>query len=77
MKYVAVGYVDKSKGIDAGEKVVKATGLAATINAKVSGILEMIDYYKDWIYLFMFKHRLMPFLFLAFSLSFPFAVFDA
>ena len=40
-------------------------------------MLEIIDFAKDWIYLFMFKHRLMPFLILAFSLSYPFARHDA
>ena len=40
-------------------------------------MLEIIDFVKDWIYLFMFRHRLRPFLILAFSLSFPFALYDA
>ena len=65
-----------SKGILASKKGLEATGLAATVNAKISWMLEIIDFVKDWIYLFMFRHRLMPFLILAFSLSFPFALFD-
>ena len=71
------GFVDRSKGIEVFYKALEATGLVAKINAKISWMLEIIDFAKDWIYLFMFRHRLLPFLILDFSLSFPFALHDA
>ena len=74
---LSTSYVAMSKGIDLIEKALSNTSLAATINNQCSWVLEMIDLSKDWIYLFMFYHRLLPFLILAFSLSFPFALIDA
>ena len=73
---IAIGFVDKSKGINQRNKIINDTGLLARINAKINWILELIDYVKDWMYLFLFKHLLIPFLILAFSLSFPFALHD-
>ena len=49
----------------------------AKAEAKTTWAAETYDQIKDWINLFLFKHRLVPFLILIFSLTAPFAVHDA
>ena len=49
----------------------------AKVEAQTLWAAETYDLIKDWINLFLFKHRLGPFLILIFSLTAPFACHDA
>ena len=49
----------------------------AKVEALITFLAELYDQIKDWINLFLFKHRLVPFLILVFSLTAPFAIHDS
>ena len=63
------GFIDRSYG-----KVVDED-LKVTLSGKIAWIFETSDLIKDWIYVFSFKHSKIIIVVLAFSMTFPFAIF--
>lgn len=63
------GFIDRSYG-----KIVDGD-LKVTLSGKIAWIFETSDLIKDWIYVFSFKHSKIIIVVLAFSMTFPFAIF--
>lgn len=74
---ISKSYVAASQGTHYLQESLKAEGAGVYLESKLTWISELVDKYTDWLYLFTFRHRLVPFLILTFSVTAPFCVHDA
>ena len=75
--FITRSYLANSEGVKTLiERAAEDTDTVAVLSRKLSWVFELIDHVKDWIYAVIFNHRLLSFMTILFSLTFPFALFD-